>query len=338
MTDPALQLLERLDPVDVAALRDVPPPPIPARILATPRDPAPRSPFVPRRPLRVALGGGVATAAVVVGVSVLSSSGGPAVARAADVLRATSDAADAQAVQAPTGAIAYTKIEQLLVGATDHQPPYGYYRPSTVEAWVAPDGSGRTRTVTDPIRPIGPRDRERMAADRDAPPVAARPRVALRRYGAGQLVGLGERPDGLPSVRELPADRERLRETLRRVAAASDVPVDVGIFEQAATLLMEAGPSPRLRAALFDVMATIPGVRLDGTARDPRGRSGTAVSIDSDYTGRRQRDTLIFVESSARPLAHVTRLLEPSPLFDGDLIEQTVVVSSGDVRQIGARP
>ncbi|EHN12672.1 hypothetical protein PAI11_04400 [Patulibacter medicamentivorans] len=337
MTDSVLQLLERLDPVDVAALRLDPIPPVPARIFATPRDPAPRSPFAPRRPLRVALGGGVATAAVIVGASVLSSSG-PAVADAARILRATSDAADAQAVRPATGPIAYTKLEQLLLGASDHQPPYSYYRPSTIEAWVAPDGSGRTRTVTAPIRPVGPRDRQRMDGDPRHPPVASGSRVAVRRYGPGQLVGFGERPDGLPSLRDLPTDREALRAILRRVAAESDVPVDVGIFEQAATLLMETGSSPRLRAALFDVMATIPGVALDGTARDPLGRAGTSVSIDSDYTGARQRDTLIFVERAAQPLAHVTRRLDRSPMMDGDLIEQTVLVTARGVAEVGARP
>lgn len=39
------------------------------------------------------------------------------------------------------------------------------------------------------------------------------------------------------------------------------------------------GARAALRAALFRVLAGTPGIHLDGTAKDSRGRSGTMVSV-----------------------------------------------------------
>ncbi|GAA1356184.1 hypothetical protein [Streptomyces beijiangensis] len=50
-------------------------------------------------------------------------------------------------------------------------------------------------------------------------------------------------------------------------------------FDNVSTLLSGAPVRPQLRAALYRVLAQLPGIRLEGTAKDSRGRTGTVVSF-----------------------------------------------------------
>jgi hypothetical protein len=50
-------------------------------------------------------------------------------------------------------------------------------------------------------------------------------------------------------------------------------------FAVISSLLSTSPAGPKLRAALYRVLATTPGIHLNGAAKDSRGRSGTSVSI-----------------------------------------------------------
>ncbi|MCO5996024.1 CU044_5270 family protein [Actinoallomurus rhizosphaericola] len=60
-----------------------------------------------------------------------------------------------------------------------------------------------------------------------------------------------------------------------RVRALSDVAGD---------LLADAPTPPKVRAAAFRMLATLPGVRAGGTAADPLGRTGTVISLPLETT------------------------------------------------------
>ncbi|MCO5972413.1 hypothetical protein [Actinoallomurus soli] len=47
----------------------------------------------------------------------------------------------------------------------------------------------------------------------------------------------------------------------------------------AGTLLSQAPAPPRVRAAAFQMLATLPGVKAEGTAADPMGRTGRVISL-----------------------------------------------------------
>jgi hypothetical protein len=61
----------------------------------------------------------------------------------------------------------------------------------------------------------------------------------------------------------------------KRVRALSDV---------AGTLLASAPAPPAVRAAAFRMLATLPGVKVEGKATDPLGRPGTVISLPVETT------------------------------------------------------
>jgi hypothetical protein len=225
----------------------------------------------------------------------------------------------------PSGGLRYDKLREAF-----HD--YRGWVARQVEQWVAADGSGRVRTVRLPHGDefVGPRERERWGE---------RVRVSDERVGPGELGGRS--PEGcLPPTRELPADPDRLAAIFSetRAVCAQQVPLGAKSFEYAASLLLQAGSSPRLRAALHELVAGIDGVELIGAARDPLGRPATAVALDFDYTGRPERYVLFFDPETSQPLAFTEKLREPQDWIEGLLLEYHVLVESGHVTSIGRRP
>jgi hypothetical protein len=218
---------------------------------------------------------------------------------------------------------------------------YRGWVPRQVEQWVAPDGSGRVRTVhlrhDDEL--VGPRDQERWGEQDSPSGPGGRVRVSDERFGAGELAGRSE--EGcLPPTRDLPADPDRLVEIFSetRAVCGADVPLNAKSFEYAASVLLQAGSSRQLRAALYEVVANLDGVELIGDARDPLGRLGTAVALDFDYGGRPARYELFFDPEPSQPLAFTEKLREPQDWVDGLLLRYRVLVESGPVTSIESRP
>ncbi len=98
-------------------------------------------------------------------------------------------------------------------------------------------------------------------------------------------------------------------------------------FDTITNLLVQVPLRPAARAAVFSVLAKLPGVHYLGPVRDPLGRSGVAVALDRTVTGHvvaasgeeatpvtHLRSELIFNPQTAGLLAQETLLLNPPPL------------------------
>jgi hypothetical protein len=89
-----------------------------------------------------------------------------------------------------------------------------------------------------------------------------------------------------------------------------------------------------VQAVLLRVLASIPGVVNDGMTTDRAGRHGTAVSLDSGYSGEPITYTLIFNPSTGALLeADETLAASPHRLdaLNGAVVAYTTFLSSGYV-------
>lgn len=90
------------------------------------------------------------------------------------------------------------------------------------------------------------------------------------------IVGGGRTTDW-DGLWQLPTDPDALEEHLREAREGVGPDADTELFAAVGDLLRRSPASPALRAALYEVAARVPGVRLGGTVTDAAGRSGTAV-------------------------------------------------------------
>jgi len=116
--------------------------------------------------------------------------------------------------------------------------------------------------------------------------------------------------------------RRRVDPALVENLAAEVFTIAYDLWDAATGLLRESPDRPELRRGLWEVIATIPGVTLDGPTTDATGRDGTAVSVDfrSQNLGRY---VLVLDPSDGRLLE--TRYLDN----DGALLHTGTVVEQG---------
>lgn len=194
----------------------------------------------------------------------------------------------------------YTKTDALWAFSSQK---FTYLRPLTREFWMGADGSGRIReTVGEPIF-LSETERQTfldggfqvLALDEDLPPRELEP------YPYGPL----------------PADLDELRELVRGLAEASDQwPTERGMFTYIGDLLRDPLTPPEVRASLFTLAATLPGVQLLGEMQDEVGRTGVAVSMTHWWF---DQDIIIFdPETSAlleeRTVRHLPYGDTPAPI------------------------
>lgn len=117
-------------------------------------------------------------------------------------------------------------------------------------------------------------------------------------------------------LERLPADPEALSALLTERMTETSHGDDYDLWDASTALLRESPARPELRRALWEIIATIPGVVLDGPTTDATGRDGTAVSIDF----------------SGRNLGGYTLLLDPR---DGALLEIRYLDNDGAVVHTG---
>ena len=87
------------------------------------------------------------------------------------------------------------------------------------------------------------------------------------------------------------------------------------VFEVIADRLLFASTSPTLRAALYRVIAHLPGVQLLGWRTDRLGRRGIAVAISHAEIGdETTRHELLFNPATGEPLQ--TQLVQTAPLTE----------------------
>lgn len=173
---------------------------------------------------------------------------------------------------------------------------FRYSIPSTDERWLGTDGSGQSRgTIGQP----------EFLTDAD--------RAAYERYVAsgmmdeewgtfdwGRPYDHRYAPGGMVyfDFSGLPTDVEVLKGMLERREIIGGPAGDWETFNLAADMLTWSYAPPELRAALFEVMADLPGVELTGRTRDASGRVGLAVG----YTHDEQRQEVVFERGTARIL------------------------------------
>lgn len=187
----------------------------------------------------------------------------------------------------------------------------------SVQTWIAADGSGYRETTIDAVRFA-------TAADREAWHAAGEPALAV----PGDVQTERFKPEDAPwyDASALPSDPSQLEATLRADPALTN---DGQIYDRIGSLLAQGDSSPELRAALFQVAADLKGITLLGTKSDPKGRTGTAIALDSNV----ERIELIFDPNSSQILAVDTYDLLPDgsvgPLMSWISYEPTEVVDQG---------
>jgi hypothetical protein len=105
-------------------------------------------------------------------------------------------------------------------------------------------------------------------------------------------------------LRRLPVDQAKLTALIRRDAlggarAASAWVLASEMFDTAVWLLTQP-VTPQVHAAVYEVIASLPGVRTAGIVTDPLGRRGYGVSI---YTGSGEREMIVVSPSTGALLA-----------------------------------
>ncbi|HEY3479040.1 MAG TPA: hypothetical protein VGL02_09085, partial [Streptomyces sp.] len=130
------------------------------------------------------------------------------------------------------------------------------------------------------------------------------------------------RIDGLD---KLPTDTAALRAMLSSGQSAEYEWYDIE------DLLGTAPINSKLRAALFRVLAQIPGVRLDGTRKDARGRSGTQISIKLSGT---RAWTVLIEPRTATLLANGATDSANEPLL-GTVHETRTYTGAGPAWKLG---
>jgi hypothetical protein len=342
MTDKLLEELKQVDPVDMNAVRRrVPPAERLIEILGS--EPQAEPPH--RRPLRArrVVLAAAAVGAVVAVASSLPGRGGAAP-EAAAALESVAAIASTEAVPGAAGDISYYKtVSSLDAGSFDGRgaDPFAWQQQMTTEDWVAPDGSGRRRTIAGEIE-FADRQDEHDWRDSGSPKLGPAPgTVTDKRFGPGELNGVPYEGE-LPPVSELPANADALEEIFRNEQARSSasVPVDAKLFEYAASVLLSTGSRPDLRAAVYELLARIDGVQLVDEVKDPLGRTGAGVSLDIDYSGAPIRHTIIFDSETSYPLAYTQEPIPPAPDHLVITIQPGYIAleESGQVRDLGGRP
>ncbi|MFE5033962.1 CU044_5270 family protein [Streptomyces sp. NPDC056683] len=110
-------------------------------------------------------------------------------------------------------------------------------------------------------------------------------RHELTSWNVGGLPPARGRAITWDDLKTLPTEPKALR--ARLLDGSGGTGADEQLFNGIEALLADAPAGPRLRAALFEVLAAIPHVRLAGSVRDSAGRGGTAVELKSGYGSSR---------------------------------------------------
>jgi len=213
------------------------------------------------------------------------------------------------AEKAPAGAYWHTR---RIMGEINDVGKSGadYYRVDSrqgMESWTDAAGKQRGFHLDFGGRPLGPQDDQKWRAagspkevkapnpDGDGPAIIFMgeqpsrtpwpPDDKVRYYGltVKQIAALPTTPQGLQNALLDVKDHWRAvspedghKEPMRNVHGSERVRA---LSEVAGALLSEAPAPPKVRAAAFRMLASLPGIKAEGTAADPLGRTGTVISL-----------------------------------------------------------
>ena len=112
-------------------------------------------------------------------------------------------------------------------------------------------------------------------------------------------------------VQNLPTDPEKLRDLIVARIAADEPGLPshswgarIRLFGTTAELLLNVPAPPQVRAAAFEVLADIPGVRTTGRATDAEGREGLGIELSHTSAGVVQSHQLVLDPRTHLILAH----------------------------------
>ena len=264
------------------------------------------------------------------------------------------------------GQFGFVRVETGSVGGTGRaagptQPSWDVWlRTSEIKSdWYGANGSGRERIVRTSTSFLTRRDRAiarshamtlaRLTATFPATIDGAFPPRTLQTAGFlpyWEVGRLPTRPDALRRAFDqliLASDHGPGRRALLRQLQADPT----GLFGPISQFLL-LPTSPQLRAALFRVLADLPGVQLLGRQRDRLGRSGIAVAVTHGKPDR-VREELLFDPATSNLLQTQTVLLKNSAsspaggrnvptLPVGTVLEYTDFLSRGVVDAITQVP
>jgi hypothetical protein len=284
----------------------------------------------------------IGTALVVVAVlaPVLWPTSGGGEAAAATFLRRMAAVADRQPADVPDdfwyqrSRNAYLAIEPAPDGL------YAVLLPNDRKTWIGPERDGRIVQESGEPAFLGSRDRERWEA-------AGSPTIGdsfADTIPAEEVVfPFGSEGLSWEELMALPTDPDELEARMRGAASGGVEPTGKTVaevmFTMVGDLLRESPAPPELRAALYQVAARIPGVRLLGEGTDPAGRPGVAVAMQRQDQPIDER--LIIEPETATLLAEVQTLLERVDWVDaqpGTVIGSAVYLESGYVDSTTERP
>ncbi|MDQ2895777.1 MAG: CU044_5270 family protein [Actinomycetota bacterium] len=302
-----------------------------------PRSQPPR-PAMRRTPLRAGLALGLA--AISAALVLALSSGGelrPQAATAASVLKASANALEHLAPSHVLGPHQYLYTRVAVWWRYGFFGPPAFVVRSVSEEWIARDGHGRTRTTVLSVIGNSHHHDDVTRSYDDRLQSSARPFSLFSVPGPGIRVAYAQ-------LQRLPSNPQGLRQALDRVAASHPIARQFPGHQMQTVFrfgvlraLDEAPTSARLRAALYRVLASTPGIRLLGRRADSAGRTGTAVTASLGPV----KLTLIIdpatgeLLQTSRTLLHRSQLMPDQP---AGLVNRATFLATGVVNSTRAHP
>jgi hypothetical protein len=312
---------------------------------------------------RLGLSGAVVAAAavgVLIAAALLPIGGsrdaplGPTPASAAVALDRAASTAMRQMTVFPTARqYEYVKVQEGVTSSGGYDGvSVRFWQSDTRQDWYKANGSGRERIVSSREGFLGPLDRSiararglslsQFVSNQDGD--STLPGGGGAYYSDYDPASLPTQPAALLRAIKREVRATRTPPTRTAGATASEV-ATASLFEVIADRLLFDSTSPTVRAALYRVIAHLPGVQLLGWRTDRLGRRGIAVAISHAEVGdEATRRELLFDPSTGEPLQ--TQLVQTASLRSpgtatlpsGTVLTYTVFINRGVVDSIEDLP
>jgi hypothetical protein len=242
----------------------------------------------------VPAGGVVVVAGAAAAIAFVALPGGAAITPTSAVGAVLNRAAAAAQAAPPTtlgsGQYLYSDVHELagacwFWGSDDPAKSACTDQQQTVQTWVAADGSARRLTTYDgPQQFVTPANRAGWVLAGE-PSIAPETNTPSGQYDDQSGPGSFPAPDDLSQLPTDPTELTQLIDSGKTGLLQADFDPHVpstpaSTFISAAEILATPalGSDPALRAALYQVMADVPGIELLGSATDQSGRTGTEIA------------------------------------------------------------
>lgn len=210
-----------------------------------------------------------------------SASGTPA----GDVLRQIAATADALPAARPAGRYRYVRTQGWnLNSATAGGRVTSVLASTQTETWRLPDGSGRTRTTSGEnlVNRVGSQQTLQAALTK---PASRDEYLPSPSYTPPPLLDLDQLPYDDATALAMAIERD----------TNDQIPAGAHLAAAVAHLFAEQPVPPSVRAKLWRLLATLPGMTHRGDLTDRVGRKGTAVTLDDDGSAHGLPQQYLFI-------------------------------------------